>query len=451
MFTSISFAQRYDSILLEVKNDSVIYRKVTKADSITRMFQSKAESLNTEFQNLRTNVRSISLDLQSRIDSLNHLNLPVDRLTNKVDSLRRQMEDQVNSYTEKVDNLKSNVTHRLREINLPPPLQLPLQKLQASVDHYSLPSLQAASIELPKISIPDLDKWQLPSISKYGNIKELAGKAGIRDQDARIWLNTEVGDPGNMAKLMERKLAEMDGVGQIKEGTALLKQTERVDSSALVEKANDMVKELVSKEARNHFVGKEEVLQKAMSSMSTVKSKYEEVQSMAELPKRLPNPLHGKSLSERIIPGITFQIQKSGLFLLDINPMIMYRILLRFSVGVGWNQRLPIEGWSILKQERIYGPRAAFEVKWQKGIYFRFLPEIMNMTIPERMTQATGVDVAHRQWVGSLFFGIKKEYTVYRQMKGNTEVLYNLLESDGLSPYGDRFALRFGFDFPMKK
>ena len=137
--------------------------------------------------------------------------------------------------------------------------------------------------------------------------------------------------------------------------------------------------------------------------------------------------------------------------MLDINPMLMYRISPRISAGAGWNQRLAFDDLTIKKEESIYGPRAAFEFKWTKGINFRLLPEIMNTTIPPLMAQSKGVDPVYREWIGSLFFGIKKDFTVYKQIKGNTEILYNLYDPDGMSPYGDKLSVRFGFEFPIKK
>jgi hypothetical protein len=284
-----------------------------------------------------------------------------------------------------------------------------------------------------------------------GNLTELIGEAGKYGQQARQLVSTDIGTPDELEKRFEGKLLNMEGAEQLKDGKALFTQTEQLDSAALAEKINEMGKEMVVKTAKNHFEGKEQVLQKAMSAMSKLKSNYHEVQSMADLPRRLPNPLRGKSWKERVFPAVTFQIQKSNYFLLDINPMLMYRIRPVIAAGVGWNQRLPLDEWSVMQHDMVYGPRAALEVRWKKGIYFRLLPEIMNTVIPKIVAQAKGVDATYREWVGSLFIGIKKEYTVYRQIKGNTEVLYNLLDPKGLSPYGDRFSLRFGFDFPCKE
>ena len=129
----------------------------------------------------------------------------------------------------------------------------------------------------------------------------------------------------------------------------------------------------------------------------------------------------------------------------------MYLITPRLSAGAGWNERLPFDGLSITSDESVYGPRAAFELKWTRGINFRLLPELMNTTIPPLIASSKGVDPTYREWVPSVFVGIKKDFTVYKNIKGNTEVLYNLYDKDGMSPYGDRLAVRFGFEFPMKK
>lgn len=465
LITSVACAQRHDTIKFTFKNDTIVYKSIMKADSMARSFQSKADSLNVLYRHQHFKIGSLTDHLQSMIDSLNHLKLSVEKLTNKMDSLHQVLNDQFNSLTDKTEDLKSKVTQSLMEIQLPPPLQENLQKLRSSIENYKLTSLTTFPRELTKLESLDLGQWQLPSISHQlgldpqfvnieginGNIKEFTGKAGNIGMDAHALVSSDISDLGNLEKLMEGKLLDMEGAEHLSEGTSFFKQAEQFDSAALAEKANEIVKEVAVKAAKDHFAGKQEILQKAMQDMVKLKNKYEEVQSMAALPKRLPNPLRGKPFIERIIPAITFQVLKSGNLLLDINPMLMYRIRPGMAIGVGWNQRLPLDSWSMIREETVYGPRAALQVRWKKGIHFRLLPEIMNTTIPKMIAQVKGVDAAYRHWVGSLFVGIKKEYTVYKKIKGNTEVLYNVFDPDGLSPYGDRLSIRFGFDFPMKK
>jgi hypothetical protein len=76
----------------------------------------------------------------------------------------------------------------------------------------------------------------------------------------------------------------------------------------------------------------------------------------------------------------------------------------------------------------------------------------MYTTIPPFIAKSKGIsDPAYREWVPSIFFGMKKEFTLYKQVKGYSEVLYNLYDKDDMSPYTDSFSMRFGFEFPMKK
>lgn len=448
-----------------VFSDSLLQNSIYKADSITLAFQSKADSLNALYQNQVLKIDSTRNRIQSKIDSLNSLKLPTENLTHKLDSLNQLKNRQLATLNQKVEDLKSKATQGLREIQLPPQLQEPMQKLQSSIQGYSLPALSTATPGLPSLEMPKLGYTKLPTFTNQlaldpnlknftGNLNKITGitdQAGQYAQDAQNLVKGNLNEVKSIDKSIEAKVADMDGVDQLTEGKALMTGYTQLDSAALRNKAKELVQEQVMNLAQDHFAGKQEVLQQAMSKMSKLKSKYPEVKSMAELPKKLPNPLKGKPFIERLVPALSFQIQTSQYFLLDVNPMFMYLISPRFSAGAGWNQRLPFDGLSVTSDESIYGPRAAFEFKWTKGINFRLLPEIMNTTIPPLIASSKGVDPAYREWVPSVFVGIKKDFTVYKNIKGNTEVLYNLYDKDGMSPYGDRLVVRFGFEFPMKK
>jgi len=113
---------------------------------------------------------------------------------------------------------------------------------------------------------------------------------------------------------------------------------------------------------------------------------------------------------------------------------------------------LPFDGLKITADnERIYGPRAIVQFRWTKGIIFTLQPEVMNTTIPPQLASHLGFDPTYRKWITSIFAGIKKEFTVYKSVKGYSELLYNFRDKDGMSPYGDKASVRFGFEFPMKK
>jgi hypothetical protein len=463
--TNLVFAQQWDSLNFTLPTDTLLQNSITKADSITNVFQTKADSLNNLYQSQFTKIETERSKVQSKIDSLNNLKLPTEKLTRKLDSLNQLKASKLTSLTKEVDGLKAKATNAFKEVHLPPQLQEPFDKLKSSVQGYSLPALNTNTPGIPTVGAPNLNA-KLPTLTNQlkldpnlksitGNLGELQNiteQAGTYAKDAQNLVQGNLNEVKSIDKTIEAKVAGVEGMDQLTKGKAMLGQTSQLtDSAAMADKAKELVKEQVMNAAQDHFAGKQEVLQQAMDKMSKLKSKYSEVKSMAELPKKLPNPLKGKPFIERLVPGVTFQILTTNYFLLDVNALALYRITPRLSAGTGWNQRLPFDDLTIKQQGRIYGPRAVIEFKWTKGINFRFLPEIMNTTIPTALAQKQGIDPAYREWVPSAFVGIKKEFTVYKQIKGNTEVLYNLYDPHHYSPYGDRLAVRFGFEFPMKK
>ncbi len=464
--SNLTLAQQWDSLNLTLPTDTLLQNSIAKADSITNAFQTKADSLNNLYQSQFTKIENERTKVQSKIDSLTNLKHPTEKLTNKLDSLNQLKSSKIGSLTKEVDNLKAKATNAFKEVHLPPQLQEPFDKLKSSVQSYSLPALNTDISGIPNLDMPKLEGLKLPMLSNQlsldpnlkditGNlnkIQSLTGKAGEYTQDVQNLVKGNLDEVKNIDKAIESHVAGMEGMDQLTKGKGMIGQTSQLtDSAAMKEKAKELVQEMVMNAAQDHFAGKQEVLKQAMDKMSKLKSKYSEVKSMAELPKKLPNPLKGKPLIERLIPGVTFQIQTSTYFLLDVNALLLYRITPRLSAGAGWNQRLPFDNLKVKSEERIYGPRAVIEFKWTKGINFRFLPEIMNTAIPPTIAHYKGIDPAYREWVPSAFVGMKKDFTVYKQIKGNTEVLYNIYDPNNYSPYGDRLAVRFGFEFPMKK
>jgi len=160
------------------------------------------------------------------------------------------------------------------------------------------------------------------------------------------------------------------------------------------------------------------------------------------------HPLKGTPFIERIIPGVSFQIYSQGHFLFDVNPVLTYRITPRFSAGAGWVERWAFDQMRV-DNERVYGPRMIFQFNWKKAFSLRLQPEVLNRYLPPQLISNSN-DVV-RLWTPSVFVGIKKDFAVYKMIRGNIEVMYNLHNPQSRSPYQDRMAIRFGFEFPMKK
>jgi len=473
LITCSAQAQQVDSLfnklnpdsLFRLKPDTLLTNKIKKADSVALAFQSKADSIQLGYQKQINNLNATRNKLQQKIDSLNNLKVPTQKLTKQLDSLNQLQTQKLNEVNTKVNNLKTKATKSLDEINLPQELQGPVNNLKQSINGFALPGTSPNNLAIGNLDLPNLTNTQLPTLtdqikldpslknfsSELSQLNGFGNNLGTYAEDVKQLTQDNLNEVKSVDKLIENKVAGIEGMEQLQEGKALMEKA-KPDSAALANMAKEVVQEQILNAAQDHFAGKEAVLQQAMDKMSKLKNRYSEVKSLAELPKRLPNPLKGKPFIERLVPGISFQIQKSQYFLLDVNPSLQYKIRPRLSAGIGWNERLPFDGLKITADnERIYGPRAIVQFRWTKGIIFTLQPEVMNTTIPPQLASHLGFDPTYRKWITSIFAGIKKEFTVYKSVKGYSELLYNFRDKDGMSPYGDKASVRFGFEFPMKK
>ena len=479
-----------DSLVLY--SDSKSRAAFHKADSIRSGFQSKVDSLQQAYQKPVHKMDSVSRRLQHKLDSLSAIasskaSLPdklISKYKSKLDSVTRAKSQKLAELNQKVDKLKSKATKGLKGINLPPQMQAPINKLKQSIQGYKIPivngkipGVDLSSARLPGFQgfqlssgnqkLPSLGNTKVPGLKGVGETNKLNGvtngskelstitnQASGYGKDIQKITQGKMNEVKNLDKTAENEIMKTNAMGELKGKTGELDKYRgqlkgRPDSAAL-KMIKDKAKAELMKEATNHFKGQEAVLQQAMGQMSKLKTKYSEVKSIADLPKKLPNPLKGTPFIERIIPGITFQIYNKGHFLLDVNPVAFYRITPRLSAGAGWVERVAFDKPNP-NTDRVYGPRTVFQVNWKKGFTFRFQPELLNTFVPPQLIPTPGVTEGQREWVWSAFVGMKKEFTVYKKIRGNTEVMYNLYNPESKSPYADRLVVRFGFEFPMKK
>lgn len=212
------------------------------------------------------------------------------------------------------------------------------------------------------------------------------------------------------------------------------------------------VKEKAKQAAVNHFAGKEEQLKAAMEKVAKYKQKYSSLNGVKELSKKPTNEMHGKPLVERIVPGVALQFQKRGDDLLvDFNPYAAYRFTKRINAGLGWNQRIGYntDRYTFNPNARIFGPRMFGEFKLGKGFSSRGEIELMSTGIPP--LNSTTYDPSQREWIWGAFAGIKKEYKIFKNIKGTSMVMARLFNQERKSPYAEVVNVRVGVEFPMKK
>jgi hypothetical protein len=468
-----SLQSKVDNVKLP--GDSTARAAYKKADSIRTGFQAKADSLQQAYQKPLNKIDSASKRLQSKIDSLQTLKLPTDKLTKKLDSINGIGSKKIAELNQKMEKLKGKATDGLKSLGLPPEMQGSVDKLQQAVSDFKVPMVDGKipdvgigqtklpGIDLPKgVNAPSLGNAKIPGLDGATELKELTNitnqtkelsniskEAGAYGKDLKNISQGKLDDVKNIDKTVEseaKKLAGNEELTKMTGEAGKLKEqlSGRPDSAML-----SMAKEQVLKEATNHFAGKEEILKGAMDEMGKLKTKYSEVKSMADLPKRLPNPLKDKPLRERLIPGFTLQFLSEKTFKMDFNPSISYHIRPRLKAGIGWNERITFDSWLPTIKDRVYGLRTFGEFALPKGFHARADVELLNAVIPPLLINNN--DVGKRDWEWSVLVGLKKEFKIYKSMTGNVQTMYRIWSDHDKVPFADRFNIRMGFEFPMRK
>jgi hypothetical protein len=154
---------------------------------------------------------------------------------------------------------------------------------------------------------------------------------------------------------------------------------------------------------------------------------------------------------ERLLPGFYFQFQQKRFNLFDINPYVGYHISGRFTAGAGWNQRFAYDKsrdeWN--DRARIFGPRVFVDFKLGKGFIAHLEGETMNTFVPS--TLLGNPDAGGREWVWGVMTGMKKQYKIYKSLRGTVLLQYNIFNPKYKAPYVDRLNSRIGFEYVLKR
>jgi Cu/Ag efflux protein CusF len=464
-----------------------------KIDSIRNGFNLAADSLQTKYQKTISEIGAQTRRITLTIDSLQRLNLPASKHTKALDSLKALYSSTVSKLTSKLDSLKSKTIDKLSALDLPPEYKEPLQEVTNKINQIDL---NAGKINLPELKIPG---YSLPKMDGLGNLTDKAGDVANIDPGNLPDIKTSVGDLSNVSEQvqgyqrevnnltpdglgqvtgqvqtyqedikninqgnlrdveklpegLESQATKIDGMDELQKQSAIMDEYKaQLDKLAESNKAKEKAVEVAKKAAVNHFAGEQEQLKAAMEKVSKYKQKYSSVSSIRDLPKRPPNPMKGKPFIERLVPGLYFQYQQKNAYLVDVNPYVGYKISGRFTSGLGWNHRLAYDKkyhtWD--DRSRIFGPRAYVDFKVGRGFIAHLEGECMNTFVPS--TLLGNPDAGQREWVWSTMTGIKKEYKIYKNLKGTALIQYNLFNRYYKAPYVDRLNSRIGFEYVLKK
>lgn len=435
-----------------------------KLDSVVASARNSVDSVSQYYKNVTAKVQSLSSRYQQKADSLRDLKLTTTKYTTKLDSLNIVLIETKQKVADKIQSIKQRATEKINSLPLPPELQAKVSQLTGSIDRLNLSSF-SSQINSP-IDFNDLNTSLdqiIPSTNLTG-ISVLPSLVGVPDigksinevSDITSGVSEQMGalpeganQINQLDKLAESQVSKLDGVKELSDATSNLPINPMTSEEEAKKQMLNQAKEI----AVDHFAGKQDVLKSAIDQISKYKQKFSSISSLSEITKRPPNPMKGKPLIERIVPGIQFQIfQKQGNFLTDFNLYAGFRFNARLTTGLGWNQRIAynVDRDQFNPNARIFGPRAFCEFKLGRGFSPRVEIEVMNTIIPALVSSARA-DQRNREWVVSGLVGIKKEYRFYKRIKGTTTIMLNVFHPRNKSPYPDWVITRFGFEFPLRK
>lgn len=487
--------------LLPIQADGVKDSVRHHVDSLVDDAHHRVISLRQQYDSVQA---AVSVDIHSierRIDSLSKKQISTDRYTARLDSIRNRTTGHLDSLTRQIENIQAELTAKLSEMNLPPEVMSGVTSRVAAFTSIDTPEflsglsrvseipggqtlLAGTKIPTADISIPPLDNplptdlvvpdvLNLPAGEDIGGLadplapdltgpvpmlsgelpataKELSALSeGVPLEQVTDVLPASV---DNIASDVQGRAEGLAGTSGVTEQLTLAGQSMPVLPEAGDE---DAAKEELKSQARqvavNHFAGKEEQLQQAMDKLSALKRKYGSIQSLADLPKKVPNPMSSKTFVERLVPGLLFQVGRTDHWLLDINLYLGYRFNERMTAGAGWNQRVAYDGEAngFATQPAIYGPRLFGAYDIGKGFSGRLEAECMNTYVPPQFASRPD-SPAGREWVVGVLAGMKKTYTITRRLKGTVAVLYNLYDPYHRSPYKSRLNGRFGVEWVIE-
>lgn len=439
-------------------------------DSMQMQLNNAAENLQNEYFVTVSKIDYEIMMSSKSIDSLSSLNLPSDSHERKLDSLQLLRETTEQKFTTKLERLKSATKEKLSSLNVPAEYREPLQKISHDLDGIRL---HEDIIAIPELKIPTQSNATLnaPTVPPSGmGVSDKLGNTNIIDgidtrevgdisrhvkgyeQDFKEVASGDLDRVENLPETIEQQASQIDGIDALQKNSDIVNGHQarlvEMQDGQQVEKA---MANHAQKAVADHFAGKQEQLKAAMEKVATYKEKYSSVSSIKELPKRAPNPLKGKPLVERVVPGVYFQYQQRTFYLADVNLYIGYRLFRRMTVGMGWNQRYAYDKTTrqFNTRARIFGPRSYVDFGLAKGFIAHFEGESMNTFVPSTLNG--NPDSGHREWVCTLMTGIKKEYKIFGNLRGTALIQYNIFNRKYKAPYVDRLNSRIGFEYTLKQ
>lgn len=503
----LSYAQE------QAQPDSVLRQGVEGASALSSSVSDSLRAVQelTELPNMSTALDTLSL--KHKIDSLKQWQSSLDtlKLKESLDSLR-QLQEQGRVVQHKVDSVQdlldvsARANREIAELNqtLNRPLTQSRQQLQGKINkaarpeglnqeamgelrqqsgievNTKLPEVEGISLqgvegmglpgaELPGMDIPELDLpgGGLPRAGlPQGGLPELEGLEGVREGIGKV---EAIGDEAgayadDLDRISKGKLNEIESADKIAEqqllqseaGQAFQQQSGmsqtgmgELEQMSGRDYLQEQGKEQVYEAAIDHFAGHQQELMAAHKEMAKYKGRFEQVESVKDMPKNLfwLNPLKDKPWQERVVVGSLWQFGRQEQYLIDLGPTLAWRFSDRLSAGGGGQYRLSISKdhspW-VNSSDRVLGYFVFTDFKFKKGFFARLTFENLQTSVP-RFNASRQVESTEQRWIKGFSPGIGKSYSFYKKLKGYTLLQFNFLHRHHQTPYTQPVQAKIGF------
>jgi hypothetical protein len=292
-----------------------------------------------------------------------------------------------------------------------------------------IPSFQAPAISKVNLGIKDKFKGQIPAKRKW-----------LRVPLGRVKSIKQAIDTGNyeiVEKIAEEKIAEeFEELNTLQSAKSDLPMA---DIDKLQEIDWDPQKLADSKKVSELMAKNADKLQGAFNQVDQLKKKYSKV-NLLNANGPVMEPISNKPV-KRWVYGLGFQGNWQNQLNLSVAPIIGYRINKKWTAGVSGVMQLSIN------------VKDSFSIQSKQDFAYRIYSQYVfykNIFVHAEFEQPYGVkseelrknwyDVNRKQARGWLGLGI--EYKIYKKLKGQTQVLYNIVPPDYTKPFESRWGIR---------
>ena len=181
------------------------------------------------------------------------------------------------------------------------------------------------------------------------------------------------------------------------------------------------------------------------NKLANLKKKYAAISNPTDMDTaKRRNSLQGRPMDERIILGGNFDVQMTDPVLVDLSPLVGFRLNKKLSTGLGGTYRVDLtfdtNSLNTQYDPQVYGFNAfvSYDILKQFFVYGQY-------DYLSQKEQDESVPGEVRVWESGVMAGIGRSFKVHSKIMGTVMLLYNVLESSIKSPFGNKLQIRFGF------